>query len=96
MLAALGESFGSAAAWSRPDGGLYIWLQMPEGADMVAVHDSALEAGVGYQPGVNFAPDGVSGRNYARLCFGYNTPEEIHDGIAQLAEVVGEAGMLSG
>ena len=96
MLAALGESFGSVADWSRPDGGLYIWLQMPEGADMVAVHESALEAGVGYQPGVNFAPDGVSGRNYARLCFGYNTPEEIHDGIGRLAEVVGEAGMLAG
>ncbi len=96
MLAALGESFGSSAAWSRPEGGLYIWLQMPEGADMVSVHEAALAAGVGYHPGPNFAPDGVSGRNYARLCFGYNTPEEIHDGVALLAEVLSKAGALDG
>ena len=94
MLAALGESFGSAATWSRPDGALYVWLQMPEGADLAATQQRALEADVGYQPGPLFAPDGVSGRNFARLCFGYNTPAEIHEGIARLAEVLDRAGML--
>jgi 2-aminoadipate transaminase len=95
MLAALGESFGSAATWSRPEGALYVWLQMPEGADLAATQQRALDADVGYQPGPLFAPDGVSGRNYARLCFGYNTPAEIHEGIARLAEVLDRAGMLA-
>ncbi len=94
MLAALGERFGSAATWSRPDGALYVWLQMPEGADLAATQQRALDADVGYQPGPLFAPDGVSGRNFARLCFGYNTPAEIHEGIARLAEVLDRAGML--
>ena len=94
MLAALGKNFGSAATWSQPDGGLYVWLQMPEDADLVAAHQPALEADVGYHPGPKFAPDGVSGKNYARLCFGYNRPEEIHEGIARLAEVFAQQGML--
>ena len=94
MLAALGENFGASATWSRPDGGLYVWLEMPAGANLVAVGERALDAGVGYLAGPSYAPDGVSGRNYARLCFGYNTPEEIHDGIAILAEVFGREGIL--
>ena len=95
MLAALGENFGSAATWSRPHGGLYIWLRMPEGADLVAARETALNADVGYQSGPPFAPDGVSGKNYARLCFGYNTPEEIREGIARLAQVFEREGFLA-
>ena len=96
MLAALGENFGSAAKWSRPGGALFIWLEMPESADLVDALPAANEAGVGYLPGPGFAPDGVSGRNCARLCFGYNTPEEIHEGIARLARVFEDLGMMAG
>ena len=94
MLAALGENFGDRAEWSTPNGGLYLWLKMPEGMDIAGLRDDALTAGVGYQPGPIFAPDGVSGANYARLCFGYNTPGEIHEGIARMAEVFRRAGAL--
>ena len=94
MLAALGECFGPVATWSQPEGGLYIWLRLPEGADLVSALPDALEADVGYHPGPRFAPDGVSGRNYARLCFGYNSPEEIGEGVARLAEVCERRGML--
>ena len=96
MLAALGENFGTAAKWSRPNGGLYVWLEMPEGADLVAARDNAFDADVGYSAGNVFAPDGVSGTNMARLCFGYNTPDEISEGIARLAEVFEREGMLGG
>ena len=83
------------ATWSRPDGALYIWLKMPEATDLESARETALaDADVGYQPGPLFAPDGVSGRNYARLCFGYNTPEEIHEGIAALAAVFERRGDL--
>lgn len=95
MLAALGENLGSAATWSHPAGGLFIWLQMQEGADLVEVRNRALDADVGYQPGPLFAPDGVSGKNYARLCFGYNTPDEIREGIASLAQVFEREGFLA-
>ncbi|MBM3948323.1 MAG: PLP-dependent aminotransferase family protein [SAR202 cluster bacterium] len=96
MLAALGENFGSQATWSRPMGGLFIWLKMAEGTDLVKLRDIALKDEVGYIPGPMFAPDGVTGKNYARLCFGYNTPEEIHEGIARLADVFAREGALQG
>jgi DNA-binding transcriptional MocR family regulator len=69
---------------------------MPEGTDLVKLRDIALKDEVGYIPGPMFAPDGVSGKNYARLCFGYNTPEEIHEGIARLADVFAREGALKG
>ena len=87
MLAALGENFGDRAEWSNPNGGLFIWLKMPDRSDLVSIRDDVLERyDVGYQGGVLFSPEGNTGHNYARLCFGYNAPEEIHEGIARLAE----------
>lgn len=87
MLGALEEHFsGTGSRWSRPDGGLFIWLQLPEGADAASIRDKVLEqADVGYLAGPNFAPDGISGKNCLRLCFGYNPPAEIREGIARLA-----------
>ena len=96
MVAALGENFGSAAEWSEPAGGLFVWLKMQEEADLQAIRDKVLDAvDVGYQSGPLFAPDGVSGKNYARLCFGYNTPEDIREGIARLADAFAREGILN-
>ena len=94
MLAALGETFGSSATWSRPEGSLYIWLQMADNVDMEGALQDALDSDVGFLPGQRFSPDGVSGKNHARLCYGYNTPEEIHEGVARLAEVLAKRGAL--
>lgn len=96
MLAALAEHFGdTGSTWSKPKGGLFIWLKLPEGADAVAMRDKVLEKNdVGYLPGPGFSPDGVSGRNYLRLCFGYNTPAEIGEGIKRLAQAFRAEGMI--
>lgn len=96
MLAALEENFsGTGATWSRPQGGLFIWLQLPEGKDVVKIRDKVLEtADVGYLAGPLFAPDGVSGKNCLRLCFGYNQPDEIREGIARLAQAFRKEGAL--
>lgn len=97
MLAALDEHFsGSVAHWSRPEGGLFIWMQLPEGADAAAVRDDILdEYDVGYLAGPPFAPDGVSGTNCLRLCFGYNTAEEITEGIGRLAAAFRAKGLIA-
>lgn len=96
MVAALGENFGSAAEWSEPAGGLFVWLKMQEEADLQTIRDKVLDTvDVGYQSGPLFAPDGVSGKNYARLCFGYNTPEDIREGIARLADAFAREGILN-
>ncbi len=95
MLEAMAEHFGDAATWSRPQGGLYLWVTLPEGADLVAVRDKILATDdVGYLPGTGFAADGVSGRNKMRLCFGYCTPAQIREGIAALARGLRREGIL--
>lgn len=94
MLAALRENMGSDVTWSKPKGALYIWLKLPDHADTTLTVESASEVEVGYHPGVNFAPDGMSGKNFARLCYGYNTTGEIQEGIARLAEVFDTAGYI--
>ena len=96
MLSALGENFGSSATWSEPEGGLFVWLQLQDEANLLAIRDEILdEFDVGFQSGPLFAPDGVSGTNCARLCFGYNSPEDIREGIARLAEGFEKKGVLN-
>lgn len=93
MLASLGENFGAAARWTTPKGGLYIWLQLPEGADLAGLQEQAFAEGVGYYAGSMFSPDG-SGTNCARLCFGHPSVELIYDGVAELARILERHGVL--
>lgn len=86
MLAALGENFPPTCRWTKPKGGLFIWLTLPEGVDAAALREKAFDAGVGYLPGVMFSPSGDE-RNCLRLCFGYASPDDIREGIRVLAEV---------
>lgn len=96
MLAALEEHFSGQATWSQPQGGLYLWVKLPEGADVVAVRDQILASDdVGYLPGTNFAADGLSGRNMMRLCYGYCAPAQIGEGIAALARALRREGVLA-
>ena len=95
MLGALDECFGSEASWSRPAGGLFIWLSMPPGTDTTRVAERASRESILFLPGVHLSPDGQSGHNRARLCFGYNRPQEIVEGIARLSEVFQKEGVAA-
>jgi 2-aminoadipate transaminase len=94
MLASLGENFGDAAKWTKPEGGLYVWLTLPEGTDLEAVQEQSFQEGVGYYSGVPFSPEGV-GKNSARLCFGYPTAEENYEGVAELARIMERHGVIT-
>ncbi len=95
MLASLGENFGDAATWSHPEGGLYVWLTMPDEVDLAALQDRAFSEGVGYYNGTLFSPEG-RGANMARLCFGHPSADTVSDGIAELARILTRHGMLGG
>jgi DNA-binding transcriptional MocR family regulator len=95
MIDAIKEDMGATVTTSRPDGGLYLWVGLPEGADTVPLVEKARKEGVAYLPGSNFSPSG-GGRNYLRLCFGYETPEKIREGIDVLTSVFNENGLLGG
>ena len=94
MLGAIGEFMGSSVTSSNPHGGLYLWLNLPEGADATRVAPTARERGPAYLTGSAFSPNG-DGKNFLRLCFGYENNENIRDGIALLKDVFVEEGLLS-
>ena len=95
MLSALGENFGDAAQWSKPEGGLYVWLEMPEEVDLAALQNQVFDEGVGYYNGTMFSPEG-RGANCARLCFGHPTAETVAEGVVELARIFEGHGVLRG
>ena len=95
MLAALGENFGDQAQWSKPEGGLYVWLEMPEDVDLAALQEQSFQEGVGYYNGTMFSPEG-RGSNCARLCFGHPTAGTVAEGVAELARIFERHGVLKG
>jgi DNA-binding transcriptional MocR family regulator len=88
MLEALEEHFGGAATWSRPEGGYFVWLDLPQGTDAEALLAEATKAGVPFVKGADFFPGGEGGRSSARLAFSFVSPDEIREGIARLASLV--------
>ena len=75
--------------WTRPNGGLYLWVTLPEAIDTEEMFPRALEEKVAYVIGRAFCVDG-GGKNAMRLSFSVNTEEEIEEGIKRLSRVVRE------
>ena len=90
MLSALDEYFPPEATWTRPEGGLFVWVTLPEYVDTDSMLGAALEAGVTYVPGNSFFADGETGKNSMRINFSFETPENIEEAIRRLATVVEE------
>jgi len=87
MLNALEEYMDGAAKWTKPVGGLFVFVYLDENIDTKEMLPAALSAGVAYVPGSAFYVDG-SGRNTMRLNFSYPDEEEIRVGIERLSQVV--------
>jgi DNA-binding transcriptional MocR family regulator len=85
MLEALEREL-PGARWSRPEGGYFVWLELPEQADASALLERAAPAGVTFVPGTDFGGPPWS----ARLAFSFVSPEQIHDGVRRLAALVAE------
>jgi len=87
MLEALDKYFPPGTHWTRPQGGLFLWVILPEEIDTLDLMPKAIANKVAYVPGSAFYPDG-SGHNTFRLNFSNAHPEDITIGIERLAEVV--------
>ena len=72
---------------STPTGGMFCWLEFPEGTDTAAALPAALAAGVGYVPGDAFAVAG-SRPAAARCCFASHPEDELHTAVRRLATVL--------
>ncbi len=87
LLSLLEEHMPEGVRWTRPEGGLFLFLTMPHGFDAVKFYDKALEAGVAYVAGEFFHPD-RSGKNTMRLNFSFMTPERMTEGIRILSKLL--------
>ena len=85
MLGALAGAFPDGARWSRPEGGYFLWLDLP-GVDTAELLARALEAGVGFVKGSDFFVSG--GEASARLAYSFASPTEIGEGIERLAALL--------
>ena len=89
LLSLLQEHMPEGVRWTHPEGGLFLFLTMPEGFDAVGFYDKSLDAGVAYVAGEFFHPD-RSGKNTMRLNFSFMSPERITEGIILLAKLLKE------
>ncbi len=88
MLAALCRHCPPGVRWTRPQGGLFTWMTLPEGQDAQEILAEALKEKVAFVPGTAFYPCG-GGERTLRLNFSYCRPEVIERGIARLGRVLG-------
>ncbi len=89
MIAALEKYMPEGVRWTRPEGGLFLWVTLPPGLDTEKMLPKALERKVAYVSGSPFFVDG-KGQNTMRLSFAIATLEQIEEGIRRLAEVIKE------
>jgi 2-aminoadipate transaminase len=94
MLDALAEHMPPGVHWTRPAGGMFVWLQLPAGLDAMALLRPAIARGVAFVPGEPFyANDPV--RNTLRLSFVTVPAEKIRQGVATLARLIAETSKQS-
>ncbi len=90
MLDAIEDYFPEGVKWTRPDGGMFLWVTLPEHIDTEKLLQKAIENKVVYVIGAAFYPH-RDHRNTMRLNFTYPTNEQIEEGIKRLAKVIKEA-----
>jgi 2-aminoadipate transaminase len=94
MLAALAKRFPAQASWTRPDGGMFLMLQVPD-VDAAELLKLALQQGVVFVPGEEFHLRG-GGRNTLRLNFSNSSPALIEEGVKRLSAALQQLELRSG
>ena len=87
MLAAMAKHFPSTVKYTKPDGGMFIWVTLQEGVSALEVFHAAMEEKVAFVPGDPFYthPENV---NTLRLNYTNSTPEMIEEGIRRLGNIL--------
>ncbi|MGX8008212.1 aminotransferase-like domain-containing protein [Mesorhizobium sp. ORM8.1] len=88
LLAALEQNMPEGISWSKPDGGMFVWLTLPEGTDATELlARSVKEARVAFVPGNAFFADGT-GRNTLRMSFTLADDRAVAEGVPRLAKLM--------
>ena len=87
MVSLLEKYMPEGVTWTYPEGGLFLFLTLPEGIDTIEMYDEALSKGVAYVAGSFFFLDG-SHRNTMRLNFSFVAEEKMEPGLKLLGEII--------
>ncbi|MBI2955340.1 MAG: PLP-dependent aminotransferase family protein [Chloroflexi bacterium] len=90
ILSALHYQLSEVATWTRPEGGMFVWVTLPDDMDTEEIYWKAIESKVAFVPGRFFHIDG-SGRNTTRLNFSNTDEHKLVDAIQRLANVIQSA-----
>lgn len=92
MLQCLDEQLGGVPGvhWTRPEGGLFLWLTLPRGNNTTELFKKAIEKNVAYVPGSAFYPEGDD-HTGMRLNFSYSDDEKTVEGVKRLSALIREA-----
>jgi len=88
MLEALEREMPEDATWTRPEGGYFVWLELPSGPATSELLTEAEDAGVTFVKGSDFFPGGRGGERALRLAFSFVSPDEIAEGVSVLGSLV--------
>ena len=88
MLSAIRRYLPEEVRFDPPQGGLFIWLELPEKISSEKLLPVALEEGVIFTPGNEFFPDESGGRNWLRLNFVAQASDQIEEGLKRLGKAV--------
>jgi 2-aminoadipate transaminase len=91
MLEALDEHMPDEARWSRPEGGYFVWLDLPASVSASDLLQRAAEAGVTFVRGADFYPS-RGGESSARLAFSFVAPPAIREGVSRLGRLLVRSG----
>jgi 2-aminoadipate transaminase len=94
MLGALEREAPEGLAWNRPEGGYFLWLDLPAGVDAADLLARCEEAGVTFVKGSDFFL-AAGGEESARLAFSFATADEIPEGIGRLAQLTRDAARVA-
>ena len=87
LVEALQAEFGTTAEFELPDGGIFLWVKLPEGVDTMRLFQAASKEGVAINPGVEWSSNAEAGKTRMRLCFANPSEEQLRQGVAKLAEI---------
>jgi 2-aminoadipate transaminase len=87
LMEALNEQFGTTAEFEDPQGGIFLWVKLPDNVDTTRLYQAALKDGVAINPGPEWSTDKAHSGSRLRLCFASPTHQQIREGVAILADV---------
>ena len=91
MLDSMQRLLPATTRWTRPRGGFFTWLTLPEHLDSTAMAPAAMDAGIAYVPGQPFFAPTQDGRRYLRLSYSYVALDAVEEGVRRLGDVIAAA-----